>query len=131
MKGNRSFPGLITRSGNDVTGILGARMTERESMTQVREGQGAARGKGGKGKAVIKRSKIEAPSQQQESQVEGRRSAPEGSEGREAQDPQLISRIQQRAYLLFEAGGFVHGRALEHWLEAERQITGSWDRPER
>jgi Protein of unknown function (DUF2934) len=106
-------------------------MTEHESMTQVREGQGAARGKGGKGKAVIKRSKGEAPSQQQEPQVEGRSSVPERSEGREAQDPELISRIQQRAYLLFEAGGFEHGRDLEHWLEAERQITGSWDRSER
>jgi hypothetical protein len=130
MKGNRSFPDLIARSGNDVTGILGARMTERESMTQVREGQGAAGGKGGKGKAVIKRSKVEAPSQHPEPQVEGRSSVP-GPEGREAQHPQLIARIQQRAYHLFEAGGFEHGRDLEHWLEAERQVIGSGDRPER
>jgi hypothetical protein len=113
-------------------------MTERESMTQVQEGQGAAttRGKGGKGQAGLKRSKAEAPSQQQEPQVEGRRSAPrqpvsEWLEGKDAQDPQLIGRIQQRAYLLFEARGFEHGHDLEHWLEAERQITGSLDRPER
>jgi hypothetical protein len=108
-------------------------MTERESMTQIQEGQGATRGMGGKGKAVIKRSKA---SQQQESPVEGRRSAKpqpasKGSEGREAQDQQLIVRIQQRAYHLFEAGGFEHGHDLEHWLEAERQVTGSFDRPER
>lgn len=111
-------------------------MTERESVPQVREGQGAATGKGGKRKAVIKRSKADAPSQQQEPRVEGRRSAPrqptpERSAEREERDPQLIARIQQRAYVLFEAGGFVHGHDLEHWLEAERQITGSFDHPEK
>jgi hypothetical protein len=44
-----------------------------------------------------------------------------------SRDPQLISRIQQRAYVLFQACGCEHGHDLEHWLEAERQITGSFD----
>ena len=110
-------------------------MTERESVPQVREGQGAATGKGGKRKAVIKRSKADGPSQQQEPRVEGHRSAlpqpiPEKSAERVERDPQLVARIQQRAYVLFEAGGFEHGHDLEHWLEAERQITGSFDNPE-
>jgi hypothetical protein len=43
----------------------------------------------------------------------------------------MMARIQQRAYLLFEAAGFQHGHDLEHWLEAERQIAGTSNRPER
>ena len=35
---------------------------------------------------------------------------------------------QQRAYWLYEASVFEEGRALEHWLEAERQVTGSAQR---
>ena len=110
-------------------------MTERESVPQVQERQGATTGKGGKRKAVIKRSKADAPSQQQEPRVEGRLSAPrqsipERSEERLERDPQLVARMQERAYVLFEAGGFEHGHDLEHWLEAERQITGSFDNPE-
>lgn len=103
--------------------MLGARMAERESQTQMGEGQKAAR-KGGKGKGVIKRSK--AAPKQQEPQVEGRRTAPGEPvpEGRELQDQHLVAKIQQRAYLLFEARGFEHGHDLEHWLEAERQILG-------
>jgi hypothetical protein len=109
-------------------------MNEREGMTQAREGQETTRAKGGKGKAVAKRSKADTPLPQQESRVEAHRPAPdrpvsEGSEGREAQDPQLMVRIQQQAYLLFEAGGFEHGHDLEHWLEAERQIASNG--PER
>lgn len=30
--------------------------------------------------------------------------------------------IQKLAYEMFEKGGRVHGRDLEHWLEAERLI---------
>lgn len=36
--------------------------------------------------------------------------------------PDLRARIQERAYLLFESSGYQHGRALDHWLEAERQV---------
>jgi hypothetical protein len=43
----------------------------------------------------------------------------------------MMARIQQRAYLLFEAAGFQHGHDLEHWLEAERQIAGTSNHPER
>ncbi len=40
-------------------------------------------------------------------------------------------RIQQRAYVLFQACGCEHGHDLEHWLEAERQITGLLDHSDR
>ena len=108
-------------------------MTEPESVTQVRAGSEATRSKGGKGKAVIKRSKSETPPREQPEQAAGGRSSdrrPERAGSREAQprDAQVIARIRQRAYGLFEAGGFEHGHDLEHWLEAERQIT---DSPER
>lgn len=43
------------------------------------------------------------------------------------QDPHMFIKIQERAYGLFQAGGFKHGHDLEHWLEAERQVTGSSD----
>ena len=109
-------------------------MTEREGMTQVREE--TARGKGGKGKAIIKRSKTEEPSRQ-DARAEHRRSdntrqdADTASAGGNTRDPQTIAKIQERAYALFEERGREHGRALEHWLEAEQQITGSSDRCER
>ncbi|HET6674563.1 MAG TPA: DUF2934 domain-containing protein [Nitrospiraceae bacterium] len=32
-------------------------------------------------------------------------------------------RIAQRAYALYEAGGYEEGRALEHWLKAEREVS--------
>ena len=106
-------------------------MTEPESMmTQVREE--AAKGKGGKGKTIIKRSKMETPSREDAS-VESRRSAnrrqdAEASAGGDTPDPQTIAKIQERAYGLFEERGREHGHDLEHWLEAERQITDRCDR---
>ena len=30
--------------------------------------------------------------------------------------------IAQRAFELFAASGYLHGRDVEHWLEAERQL---------
>ena len=108
-------------------------MTERESLTQVRDD--AARGKGGKGKETIKRGKTESSSRQ-DGRVESRppqngRQDAEASARADTRDPQTIARIQARAYALFEETGREHGRDLEHWLEAERQITGSSDRCER
>ena len=106
-------------------GKLGARMTEPESMTQTR-------GKSGKAKAVFKRSKSEAPSEtaSRERQEQGRSSSTNSrrDETPSEQDPHIIARIQQRAYWLYEASGFEEGRALEHWLEADRQVTGSAQR---
>ena len=32
--------------------------------------------------------------------------------------------IAQRAYELYEQEGGCHGRDLEHWLEAEREVLG-------
>jgi hypothetical protein len=108
-------------------------MTEPESMSQVRED--AARGKGGKGKTIIKRGKTE-PSVGQEAPVENRpsqngRKHAEAPAGADTRDPETTARIQERAYALYQERGREHGRDLEHWLEAERQITGSSDRCER
>ena len=121
---------------NHSTVIWGARMTEPESMTQVREEAG--RGKGGKGKTIIKRSKTEATSRR-DAPVESRQSqntntrqiAETASAGGDTRDPQTIAKIQERAYALFEERGREHGRDLEHWLEAERQVTGSSDHCDR
>ena len=109
-------------------------MAERESMAHVRREQDTPRAKSGKGKAIIKRGKAEEASQPQEQAVEGhrhRQPEPGPSAAREATDPQLMARIQQRAYQLYEAGGCEQGRELEHWLEAERQIAGTSERSER
>ena len=106
-------------------------MTEPESMTQVREEP--ARGKGGKGKTIVKRSKTETSSRQ-EAPVESRQDKPpeaEGSSGGNTRDVQTIAKIQERAYRLFEERGREHGHELEHWLEAEREITGPSDRCDR
>jgi hypothetical protein len=32
--------------------------------------------------------------------------------------------IRERAYQLFCESGYQHGHDREHWLEAERQVTG-------
>ncbi len=32
-------------------------------------------------------------------------------------------RVAQRAYALYVAGGYEEGRALEHWLKAEREVS--------
>lgn len=105
-------------------------MTDSDSMTQVRQGQEANRGKGGKEKQSNKRSKAETPSRRPVEQAAPDRQ-PDSGVARQtpSRDPQLIARIQERAYVLFEAGGRKHGHALEHWLEAERQIIGS-DQPD-
>ena len=39
--------------------------------------------------------------------------------------PDLTVQIQERAYRLFQSSGYQHGHALEHWLEAERQLKES------
>lgn len=41
----------------------------------------------------------------------------------QARVEQLQSRLERRAYELYEAEGSIPGRALEHWLEAERELT--------
>jgi hypothetical protein len=106
-------------------------MAEQESLAQVREGQEASRSKSGKGKAIFKRSGGgETPPPRDSEGKAGRPSVDREAESppNAEQDPHVIARIQQRAYRLFETGGFEHGHDLEHWLEAERQI-GSTDRP--
>lgn len=45
-------------------------------------------------------------------------------------DPDRRVRIQERAYLFYVESGYQHGHALDHWLEAERQI-GDAGEPDR
>jgi hypothetical protein len=43
---------------------------------------------------------------------------------REAEDPESRRRrIAERAYTIYERGGRVEGKALDHWLEAERELA--------
>ena len=36
----------------------------------------------------------------------------------------LHRQIAERAFFMYERSGFQDGKDLEHWLEAERQVTG-------
>jgi hypothetical protein len=105
----------------DLMSRNGGMMAEQDSMTQPK-------GKSAKGKAVYKRGKSDASSRKAEEPTGG--DATEAAENHgsiDAQDPHVVARIQQRAYWLYEAGGFEHGHDLEHWLEAERQVRGLSD----
>ena len=111
---------------------MGATMAESESMTHMAESQETSRGKSGKDRAVFKRNKGGPSSREAPESNGATKDRPSTDQLLKqepaAQDPQVIVRIQQRAYWLYEAGGFEHGHDLEHWLEAERQITGSSER---
>ena len=39
----------------------------------------------------------------------------------------IQQRIQERAYELFVEGGCEHGHDLEHWLQAEAELTAKVD----
>jgi len=98
-------------------------MTDPDSSNKVSE-ESSSR----KRKTIVKRSKTEAsPSSSHKSGDTSQKAMPERLVKRE-QDPQIFVKIQERAYWLFQAAGFEHGHDLEHWLEAERQVTGSSDR---
>jgi Protein of unknown function (DUF2934) len=130
-----SFPELLVSSGNEVNGNRGQEMTDADSPMQVRPGSDATRSRGGTGKAVTKRSKGQSPSRKQAEQIEAplvsdHQPDPRESRATPSRDPHLITRIQQRAYVLFKACGCEHGHDLEHWLEAERQIISLLDHSE-
>jgi hypothetical protein len=107
-------------------------MTNQESTTQASESQESSRSKSGKRKAIFKRSKTEGSSGDPAKSVgasdeQSLRKASSESVPNGERDPQTVMRIQERAYWLFQAGGFKHGHDLEHWLEAERQVAESSD----
>ena len=52
--------------------------------------------------------------------AESRSNQKTGTNQRDGQD--LRARVSERAYALYEERGRVDGHALEHWLEAERQV---------
>jgi len=106
-------------------------MTNQESTTPASESQESSRSKSGKRKAIFKSSKPEGSSEDPPksagaSDDQSLRKASELMPNGE-RDPQMVVRIQERAYWLFQAGGFKHGHDLEHWLEAERQVAASSD----
>lgn len=49
----------------------------------------------------------------------------DGSTGAESGLSPDHDTITKRAYELYQQEGFVDGRALDHWLEAERQVLSS------
>lgn len=106
-------------------------MTNQESTTQASESQESSRSKSGKRKAIFKRSKPEGSSEDPPKSA----GASDGQSLREAselmpngeRDQQMVIKIQERAYWLFQAGGFKHGHDVEHWLEAERHVAASSD----
>lgn len=54
--------------------------------------------------------------------VESRGNEKTGSHQLDGHSQDLRARISERAYALYEEYGRVDGHALEHWLEAERQV---------
>ena len=50
-----------------------------------------------------------------------KREAPKSGESR-------ISRIARRAHEIYEARGGEHGKAIDDWLQAEREIDAEMDR---
>ena len=45
------------------------------------------------------------------------------SERADAMEPELRRRIEEHAYALWEADGRPDGRAIDYWLQAEREIV--------
>jgi hypothetical protein len=57
---------------------------------------------------------------------------PKVSEGTELSDTDLLRRrIAMRAYQLYEDRGYVNGFDLQDWLQAEREILGQVEQPEK
>lgn len=54
--------------------------------------------------------------------VESRSNEKAGTNQLDGHSQDLHARISERAYALYEECGRVDGHALEHWLEAERQV---------
>ena len=49
--------------------------------------------------------------------------SPGVSDHADAMDPELRRRIEKRASMLWDADGRPEGRALDQWLQAEREIV--------
>ena len=54
--------------------------------------------------------------------AESRNTKKTGTHQLDGHSQDLRARISDRAYALYEEYGRVDGHALEHWLEAERQV---------
>jgi Protein of unknown function (DUF2934) len=55
--------------------------------------------------------------------VESRSNEKTGTHQLDGHSQDLRARILERAYALYEECGRMDGYALEHWLEAERQVS--------
>lgn len=64
----------------------------------------------------------EADSVGRELPMPGEPAIAEASDASDGFAPSRLDRISQRAHALYQARGGEHGRSLEDWLEAERQI---------
>jgi len=42
----------------------------------------------------------------------------------------IYDRIRERAYSLWERDGRPHGRQMDHWLQAERELAETAKRPQ-
>jgi hypothetical protein len=55
--------------------------------------------------------------------AESRSNKKAGTNQLDGHSQDLRARISERAYALYEEHGRADGHALEHWLEAERQVS--------
>lgn len=49
--------------------------------------------------------------------------SPDGTRAEQPPSADRDLKIRERAYLIFESSGRQHGHDVDHWLEAERQVT--------
>ena len=53
--------------------------------------------------------------------------APQSSNPDQSQQPSRLARIARRAHEIYDARGGQHGKAIDDWLQAEREIDAEMD----
>jgi len=56
--------------------------------------------------------------------------ASQSSNSDQPQQPSRLARIAQRAHEIYDARGGQHGKAIDDWLQAEREIDAEIDAAE-
>ena len=82
---------------------------------------GRQRSEGQRGRAT-RNSERKANPVARELAISGEREIVEAGSVPDGPAPSRLERISQRAYAIYQARGGEHGRSLDDWLEAERQI---------
>jgi hypothetical protein len=90
---------------------------------------GGTQDKSGKRRTTIKRANVPPEEQDGGAAMPVARHPERVRPGDSSQNPVTVSEIRERAYTLFTSCGCQQGHDLDHWLEAERQIKESADRP--